>query len=64
MTGQNRPRAIVPIFLRGNVRDNAPAGKRQRSKRLVPVATVLQGPGPLDRFNPVYEQVMLMAACN
>jgi FO synthase len=47
-----------------SVVDNAPAGKRQRSKRLVPVATVLQGPGPLDRFNPVYEQVMLMAACN
>jgi len=47
-----------------SVVDNAPAGKRQRSKRLVPVATVLQGSGPLDRFNPVYEQVMLMAACN
>ena len=40
-----------------SVVDNAPAGKRQRSKRLVPVATVLQGPGPLDRFNPVYEPV-------
>ncbi|MEE4143871.1 MAG: 5-amino-6-(D-ribitylamino)uracil--L-tyrosine 4-hydroxyphenyl transferase CofH [Halieaceae bacterium] len=39
--------------------DNAPAGKRQRSKRLVPVAAVLP-----DRVNPVYEQVMLMAACN
>ena len=47
-----------------SVVDNAPAAKRQRSKRLVPVATVLQGSGPLDRFNPVYEQVMLMAACN
>ena len=42
-----------------SVVDNAPAGKRQRSKRLVPVAAVLP-----DRFNPVYEQVMLMAACN
>jgi FO synthase len=44
--------------------DNAPAGKRQRSKRLVPVITVLQEPGAPDRPNPVYEQVMLMAACN
>jgi len=56
--------------------ENASAGKRQRSKRLVPVEAVplvfearartLPSRKPLeqDRIHLVYEQVMLMAACN
>ena len=47
-----------------SVVENAPAGKRQRSKALVPVATVLQDSCAPGRDSPVYEQVMLMAACN
>jgi hypothetical protein len=47
-----------------SVVENAPAGKRQRSKALVPVATVLQDSCAPGRESPVYEQVMLMAACN
>lgn len=43
---------------------NAGAGKRQRSKRLVPVEALhLQRDLP-GRGHPIYEQVMLMAACN
>jgi len=47
-----------------SVVENAPAGKRQRPKALVPVATVLQDSCAPGRDSPVYEQVMLMAACN
>jgi FO synthase len=43
---------------------NNSAGKRQRSKRLVPLeAVALQWDQPV-REHPIYEQVMLMAACN
>ena len=44
--------------------DNAPATKRARSKRLVPMPAVLADCAAPDRANPVYEQVMLMASCN
>jgi FO synthase len=45
--------------------DNASAGKRERSKRLVPVEAVrLLDMEPPDRGYLVYEQVMLLAACN
>jgi FO synthase len=44
--------------------DNASAGKRERSKRLVPVEAVRLDMEPPDRGHLVYEQVMLMAACN
>jgi FO synthase len=56
--------------------ENASAGKRQRSKRLVPVEAVplvfetrartlpSRKPPEQDRIHLVYEQVMLMAACN
>jgi FO synthase len=56
--------------------ENASAGKRQRSKRLVPVEAVplvfdsrartlaSRRPPEQDRSHLVYEQVMLMAACN
>ncbi len=45
--------------------DNASAGKRERSKRLVPVDAVrLLDMEPPDRGHLVYEQVMLLAACN
>jgi FO synthase len=43
---------------------NAKASKRERSKRLVPVEALhLQADQP-GRGHPIYEQVMLMAACN
>lgn len=43
---------------------NAGAGKRERSKRLVPLETVQLQIDQPRRGHPVYEQVMLMAACN
>ena len=48
---------LVPV-------ENASAGKRERSKRLVPIAAV-QIPSDLPgREHPIYEQVVLMASCN
>jgi FO synthase len=44
--------------------ENASAGKRERSKRLVPTDTVRLDLETRDRAHPLYEQVMLMAACN
>lgn len=44
--------------------ENAGAGKRQRSKRLVPVEAVRLALEPAEHGQLVYEQVMLMAACN
>ncbi len=44
--------------------ENAPAGKRQRSKRLVPTDTLSRHSSGPERGRAVYEQVMLMAACN
>ena len=44
--------------------ENAPAGKRQRSKRLVPAVAPGHYPRRSGRSSAVYEQVMLMAACN
>jgi len=44
--------------------NNDSAGKRERSKRLVPIDTVRLDPEMPDDMHPVYEQVMLMAACN
>jgi len=47
---------------------NERAGKRERSKRLVPVEAVRLQPeptlAPAEASGAVYEQVMLMAACN
>ena len=44
--------------------ENASAGKRQRSKRLVPIEAVSFDIEAQDVHHLVYEQVMLMAACN
>ncbi|MFC1578813.1 5-amino-6-(D-ribitylamino)uracil--L-tyrosine 4-hydroxyphenyl transferase CofH [Pseudomonadota bacterium] len=48
---------------------NAPAGKRERSKRLVPLAALDAAglhhtAGPTEPEHHVYQQVVLMAACN
>ena len=44
--------------------ENAGAGKRARSKRLVPVEALHLQPYNPGRGHPLYEQVVLMAACN
>ncbi len=44
--------------------ENAGAGKRERSKRLVPLEAVRWLSGQQEPENLVYEQVILMAACN
>ena len=43
------------------IAENAGAGKFQRRKRPAPI---LLEPAQADRDDPLYEQVILMAACN
>jgi FO synthase len=48
---------LVPVH-------NDSAGKRERSKRLVPLEAVRLPPDPSGPEQAIYQQVMLMAACN